>query len=68
MTNTNVLQGKMREKKISLELLAVNVGLSITGLFNKIHNKREFTVSEMLAVSECLALSSSERELIFFAT
>ena len=68
MTDTDKLQGKMREKKLTLNALASKVGLSPTGLFNKIHNDREFTVSEMLAVSDCLALSSTEREQIFFAS
>lgn len=68
MTDTDKLQGKMREKKLTLSSLADKVGLSPTGLFNKIHNDREFTVSEMLAVSDCLALTPIEREQIFFAS
>ena len=67
MTNTKVLQGKMVEKKYSISKLAAVVGLSPTGLFNKIHNIREFYVNEMVCISECLDLSNEEREKIFFA-
>ena len=41
MTNTDKLQGKMREKKFTIKSLAGKVGLSPTALFNKIHNKKE---------------------------
>ena len=51
----------------TIEKLAHEINLSTTGLFNKIHNKREFRVSEMLNVSKCLHLTTDERELIFFA-
>ena len=36
MTNTEKLQGKMREKGFTLKTLSSRVGLSPTGLFNKI--------------------------------
>ena len=67
MTNTKMLQGKMKEKCFTINSLANRIGISKTGLFNKIHNDREFTVNEMLAVSDCLSLSFSERDQIFFA-
>ena len=67
MTNTKMLQGKMRTQSYTVESLAGALGMSKTGLFNKIHNIREFTVSEMLAVSDRLLLSSTEREQIFFS-
>lgn len=42
MTNTKALQAKMLELDFTVAKLALAVNLSTTGLFNKIHNKREF--------------------------
>ena len=67
MTNTKLLQGKMKAQSYTVETLANALGMSKTGLFNKIHNIREFSVSEMLAVCDKLLLSFAEREQIFFA-
>ena len=67
MTNTRLLQGKMKSNSFTVESLAKEVGMSRTGLFNKIHNIREFTVTEMLSVSRKLMLTPDERDEIFFA-
>lgn len=68
MTNTDLLKKKMKDNSLTIKMLAKQIGLSITGLFNKIHGKREFTVSEMLAICDSLSLTYDEREKIFFAT
>ena len=67
MTNTGKLQGKMREAGISIERLAQIVGISRTGLFNKIHGKKEFRVSEVYKVAKALCISDEELRVIFFA-
>ncbi len=67
MTNTEKLQGKMREKKFTIKSLASEVGLSSTALFNKIHNKKEFLVSEVQSIGGALALDGDEIQAIFFA-
>lgn len=67
MTNTEKLQGKMREKGFTLKTLSSRVGLSPTGLFNKIHNRKEFFVSEVQIIGEALALNDDEVQDIFFA-
>ena len=67
MTNTEKLQGKMREKKFTIKSLAGKVGLSSTALFNKIHNQKEFLVSEVKSVAAALALTESETYEIFFS-
>lgn len=67
MTNTEKLQGKMREKGFTLKTLSSMVGLSPTGLFNKIHNRKEFFVSEVQIIGEALALNYDEVQDIFFA-
>ena len=67
MTNTKKLQGKMREKAYTIKTLSACIGLTATGLFNKIHNKREFLVSEVRTISKVLSLTSDEMNEIFFA-
>ena len=67
MTQTAKLQGKMRAKGFSLVKLADKIGLSTTGLFNKVHNQKEFLVSEVQAISTALGLSEQEVQEIFFA-
>lgn len=66
MTKTSKLQGKMRECGFTLETLAKVVGLSPTGLFNKVHNKVEFLVSEVQTIGETLNLNDQEIQEIFF--
>ena len=67
MTQTLKLQAKMREKGFTIKTLASRVGLSATGLFNKIHNKKEFVVSEVQFIAQELCLSEQEIQDIFFA-
>ena len=67
MTNTAKLQGKMREKRYTIKSLAKKLGLSSTTLFNKIHNEKEFLVSEVQSISDALGLNSDEIQEFFFA-
>lgn len=67
MTNTAFLQSKMKLNGVTISSLAKAIGLSATGLHNKIHNKREFVASEIFAISKHLSLSLVEKEKIFFA-
>lgn len=66
MINTLKLQAKMKEKAFTIKTLSKAVGLSVTGLFNKIHNKREFTVTELQKIVKALGLNSTEMQNIFF--
>lgn len=68
MTRTEKLQGKMREKGFTIRTLANRIGLTTTGLFNKIHNKKEFLVSEVQSIRTALSLDDNEVQDIFFAT
>ncbi|MBQ9744498.1 MAG: toxin-antitoxin system, antitoxin component, Xre family protein [Clostridia bacterium] len=67
MTKTDKLQGKMREKGYTIKSLSAQMGLSPTGLFNKIHNKKEFFISEVQVIGDVLKLSNDELQDIFFA-
>lgn len=68
MVNTKDLQIKMQKNGYTLESLSQAIGISRTGLFNKIHNIKEFRVSEIKKISELLKLKKSEMTHIFFAT
>lgn len=67
MTNTAKLQAKMKEKGYTIKTLATAADLSTTGLFNKIHNLREFFVSEVQKIGDLLKLTDDEIQAIFFA-
>ncbi len=66
MTQTAKLQAKMKEKGFTIKTLSAQVGLSDTGLFNKIHNKKEFVVSEVQLIGQALDLNNKEIQDIFF--
>lgn len=66
MTNTKVLQGKMRENGYTLKSLSKFIGLSSTTLFNKVHGKKEFLISEVRALRTALDLSDADVQEIFF--
>ena len=50
------LLGLMREKGFSQDRLAKETGISKTALSNKIHNKSEFTATEMLTIIVLLGI------------
>lgn len=67
MINTKMLQDAMRSKGFTIGELASAVGLSRTGLFNKMHNKSEFKISEIEIVCSALKLNKDKKNAIFFA-
>jgi hypothetical protein len=68
MVNTAIFKDKMRRGGHTFDTLCKVIGRSRTGLFNKVHNKHEFTLKEIALISEELKLSKSDREKIFFAS
>lgn len=67
MTNSILLNYKIKSSGYRHGFLAEKLGLSRTGLYNKINNKSEFLASEIQTLSEILNLSPDERQAIFFA-
>ena len=65
--NIVLLEEKIRLKGLSISMIAVSLGISRQGLYNKLNGKREFKSSEIAKLSELLGLSKDEREAIFFA-
>lgn len=66
MGETKLLQAAMRDKGYTLDRLAGEIGMSRTGLFNKIHNKTEFRVSEIHRIARILKLNKADTAKIFF--
>lgn len=54
--NHDKLLGKMREKKVSQAKLATEIGISETALWKKLHNRNEFTSTEILTVMKVLGI------------
>ena len=67
IVDSKLFQSEMRKSGYTLDTLAVELSLSRTGLFNKIHNKSEFKASEMAVVSSALHLTEDQKHSIFFA-
>lgn len=67
MVNTALLREKMKNNGFTIKELADRIGLSQTGLFNKIHNKCEFKGSEINSMSIALRLTKADVNRIFFA-
>lgn len=66
MINKDKLCGKMREHHYTIESLSKQLNLSKTGLFNKIHGKKEFLCSEIQVIKTVLDLNQEEFDAIFF--
>ena len=65
--NSKLFQEEMRKSGFTLDTLSVEIGLSRTGLFNKIHNKSEFKASEMSTIATLFKLNKAKKDAIFFA-
>ena len=68
MVDTKMLQEEMKNHGYTIEGLATKLGKSRTCVFNKIHNKSEFTVSEIYTIAKVLKIKGKKLDQIFFAT
>ena len=60
------LLGKMREQKVTQEVLAEKVGISSTSMNLSLNNKRDFRQEEILVICESLDISLSDIPTYFF--
>ena len=69
MTNTSLLEEKIKESGYKKSYIATAIGLkSAFGLAKKIKNENEFKAREINALCELLKIESlEEKERIFFA-
>ncbi|MCI5533866.1 MAG: helix-turn-helix transcriptional regulator [Firmicutes bacterium] len=56
--NANLLKGKMAEKGVNQKELAQAIGISINSMSRKLSGKREFQLSEAVAISDFLQLEN----------
>ena len=66
MTDTLELDIAIKRAALTRGQVAKALGLTMTTLFNKIHNKVEFKASEIAKLKELLKLSNEQRDRIFF--
>ena len=67
MTDEIELDYAIKKAGLDRAKVARGLQLSVTALFNKIHNKTEFKASEIVALKKMLHLSDRQRDKIFFA-
>ena len=69
MTNTELLEAKIKESGKKISYLAEKCGLSYAGFRNCVTNKAEFKVSHVETLCRELEITSlKERQTIFFAS
>ncbi len=65
--NTNALKGKMKERAMTQADVASSIGISLSRFNAKLNNSAEFTLGEVRAIKELLALTSDQIDSIFFS-
>lgn len=66
MTDSYLLNYKIKESGYRFNFIADKMSISRTALYNKINGKTEFYASEIQSLSEILNLGIEEKEKIFF--
>lgn len=64
--NIKELQVEMTRKDITLKHLAGAIGITLSGLYNKINGKTDFTLPEVQAMVKLFNLSDERMKDIFF--
>ena len=67
VVDTRLFMDTMRKGGYTLQSLSDAIGMSRTGLFNKVHNKTDFRAKEISNISNALNLTNAEKDKIFFA-
>lgn len=67
MTDTEKLIDAMNDSGYKRSHIAKCVGLTVTGLMNKVNNESDFKALEIKKLCELLDLSVTDKEAIFFA-
>lgn len=65
MPNIEMLRSKMNESGMTIKAIAEKSGILRETLYNRLKGSGEFTASEIVALSNILHLSASERDEIF---
>lgn len=68
LTNTEMLEQKIKDSGYRIEYVAEKCGLSSQGLLKKRNNETEFKASEILILKTLLNLTDEETNEIFFCS
>ena len=66
MTDTREMKAMLVRKGMTVEKTAKLIGISPQSMSYKLNNKREFTGTEIMKISEVLGLTNDEVFRIFF--
>jgi len=67
MTNTKMLEAAIALSGLPKNIIAEKIGISRSAFFKKMRNESEFKATEIVKLQELLALTTEERNHIFFA-
>lgn len=68
MTNTNLLEAKIKQSGLKKGYLAERIGVSRTTFYALLHNEAEFKASQIKTLCELLGIHDTETmQNIFFA-
>lgn len=67
MTNTKMLEAAIALSGLPKNVIAEKIGISRSAFFKKMRNESEFKATEIVKLQELLALTTEERNQIFFA-
>lgn len=67
MLNKEMLSSKIKEKGLTLEGFAKELGVNYVTLYRKMNGESDFTRAEIQLAKSVLALGVDEAESIFFA-
>ena len=67
MTNTLLLEDRIKQSGYKKSFIASKVGISAYALSLKVNNKKEFKASEINGLCEILGINTKDRMAIFFA-
>ena len=67
MTNTKMLEAAIALSGLPKNIIAEKIGISRSAFFEKMRNESEFKATEIVKLQELLALTTEERNRIFFA-
>lgn len=63
----HLLEAKLKEKKINIEILSTRIGMQKTTFYRKLNGKSDFFRNEIEKIVDALELTIEEMEKIFFS-
>lgn len=67
MTDFEMLLSKIKDSGMTVVAIADKTGIDRATIYNRLKGRGEFTASEIIALSEALHLTKSDRDKIFLS-